>query len=70
MAWATLLLMSACASHQAPRAGEAPHQEFAAKGYATAEHASVNTTRHTWTVSGRDVKLVLVEPTRPGAFRW
>jgi dienelactone hydrolase len=62
-----LLLMSACASHPPPRASEASIREFAAKGYAAAEHDLVKTTSYAWTVSGRDVKFVLSEPVRPGA---
>jgi len=68
-AWASLLLLlSACAANQAPRGSEAPAREFAAKGYAAAEHAAVSTTSHTWTVSGRAVKIVLAEPVRPGVL--
>ncbi len=68
-AWASLLLLlSACAANQAARGSEAAAREFAAKGYAAAEHADVSTTSHTWTVSGRGVKIVLVEPVRPGVL--
>jgi predicted dienelactone hydrolase len=67
IAWSSLLLLiSACASHPTPRVSEASIREFAAKGYAAAEHDSVSTTSHAWTVSGRGVKIVLAEPVRPG----
>jgi dienelactone hydrolase len=63
-----LLLVAACATHSTRQSDEAVVRAFAAKGYAPVEHDPITTTSQVWMVSGQNVKVVLAEPVRSGAW--
>ena len=60
-------LLAACSTQVSARQDQAIVREFAAKGYAPAEHYAVTTSAHTWTVSGQAIGFVLAQPARVGS---
>jgi dienelactone hydrolase len=61
---AVFVLLSGCAAHSPSRHNEAPVGEFAAKGYASAQHDSIAATTFTWWPSAQPVRLALARPAR------
>lgn len=60
-------LLAACSTHSPPQPDQALIRAFAARGYASVEHASVSTSTSHWAASGQTAKLVLARPARTGA---